>query len=89
MGRWISDDGLFYWDGAAWRPLGASAQPGAPPPMVGPVYGPPAAPRGRSPWPAILIGCGFIGVVLILLVIVFVVFAFNSAASARVTRTTT
>ena len=26
QGRWISDDGLQYWDGAAWRPLGAQAQ---------------------------------------------------------------
>ena len=25
LGRWISDDGHQYWDGAAWRPLGAQA----------------------------------------------------------------
>ncbi len=25
QGRWISDDGLQYWDGTAWRPLGAQA----------------------------------------------------------------
>jgi len=25
LGRWISDDGLFYWDGAAWRPIGVQA----------------------------------------------------------------
>jgi hypothetical protein len=25
QGRWISDDGLQYWDGTAWRPLGAVA----------------------------------------------------------------
>jgi hypothetical protein len=23
QGRWISDDGLQYWDGTAWRPLRA------------------------------------------------------------------
>ena len=28
QGRWISDDGLQYWDGTAWRPTGAQA--GAP-----------------------------------------------------------
>jgi hypothetical protein len=25
QGRWISDDGLQYWDGTAWRPLGVRA----------------------------------------------------------------
>jgi hypothetical protein len=25
QGRWISDDGLQYWDGTAWRPLGVQA----------------------------------------------------------------
>lgn len=27
QGRWISDDGLQYWDGTAWRPIGAQAAP--------------------------------------------------------------
>ncbi|MDQ6879900.1 MAG: hypothetical protein M3082_19810 [Candidatus Dormibacteraeota bacterium] len=56
QGRWISDDGLSYWDGTAWRPLGG--QPGAWPP-------PPAG--GRSPWPAILIGCGITLLVVLVL----------------------
>jgi hypothetical protein len=25
QGRWISDDGLSYWDGTAWRPTGIQA----------------------------------------------------------------
>ena len=25
QGRWVSDDGLQYWDGTAWRPLGVQA----------------------------------------------------------------
>ena len=51
-GRWISDDGLQYWDGAAWRPLGAQA-------------------AARKSWavPALLIGCGFALVVLLVVVI--------------------
>jgi hypothetical protein len=60
QGRWISDDGLSYWDGAAWRPLGG--QPG--------VAFPPPAAAGRSPWPAILIGCGIALVVVLVLGIV-------------------
>ena len=60
QGRWISDDGLSYWDGAAWRPIGGP--PGAAYPM-------PAA-TGKSPWPAILIGCGIALVVVLVLGIV-------------------
>ena len=52
QGRWISDDGSQYWDGAAWRPTGA-----------------PPARRGVSALPAVLIGCGFALVVVIVLVI--------------------
>jgi hypothetical protein len=62
QGRWISDDGLSYWDGAAWRPLAGG------PPIAG-GYPPPAA-RGKSPWPAILIGCGIALVVILVLGIV-------------------
>jgi hypothetical protein len=29
QGRWISDDGLQYWDGTAWRPLGVRPGGGA------------------------------------------------------------
>jgi hypothetical protein len=68
QGRWISDDGLSYWDGAAWRPLGS--QPAAwQEPAAGGVYPPPAA-RGKSPWPAILIGCGIALIVVLVLGIV-------------------
>jgi hypothetical protein len=66
QGRWISDDGLSYWDGATWRPLGG--QP-APAPIPGGAYIPPPK-VGRSPWPAILIGCGIALVVVIVLGIV-------------------
>jgi hypothetical protein len=62
QGRWISDDGQSYWDGAAWRPLAGV-------PAAGAAYLPPAA-GGKSPWPAILIGCGAVLLVVIVLVIV-------------------
>lgn len=52
QGRWISDDGLQYWDGTAWRPIGAAP-----------------AKRGVSAMPAVMIGCGFALVVLLVLVI--------------------
>ena len=53
-GTWISDDGLQYWDGTAWRPIGR----------------PPAQARaGVSALPAVLVGCGFALVVVIVLVI--------------------
>ena len=64
QGRWISDDGRSYWDGAAWRPLG-----GQPPAWQGPAPGAPPT-TGKSPWPAILIGCGIAIVVVIVLGIV-------------------
>ena len=69
QGRWISDDGLSYWDGAAWRPLGGQ-------PYAGGVYPAPPA-RGKSAWPAILIGCG-IALVVVLVLGIAVVFAFIS-----------
>ena len=53
QGRWISDDGLQYWDGTAWRPTWQ------PPPKRG----------GVSALPAVLIGCGFALVVVIVLAI--------------------
>jgi hypothetical protein len=62
QGRWISDDGLNFWDGAAWRPLGGM-------PATAAAYQPPAA-RGKSPWPAIVIGCAIAFVVVIVLGIV-------------------
>jgi hypothetical protein len=62
QGRWISDDGLSYWDGAAWRPVG-----GQPAPAGG--YAPPPAAR-KSAWPACLIGCGIALLVVIVLGIV-------------------
>jgi hypothetical protein len=68
QGRWISDDGLSYWDGAAWRPLGGQQAP-----AIG--YVPPPAASGKSAWPAILIGCGIALLVVIVLGIVGV-FAF-------------
>ena len=50
QGRWISDDGLQYWDGAAWKPTTA------------------VSPRaGISPLPAVLIGCGFALVIVLVL----------------------
>jgi ABC-type uncharacterized transport system permease subunit len=61
QGRWISDDGLQYWDGAAWRPLGAQPT------------------RKSSAVPAVLIGCGFVLVVVLVVVIGLTVLAFNSS----------
>ena len=52
-GRWISDDGLFYWDGNAWRPAGMEAP----------------ARRGPSVAQPILIGAGFVLVIVLVLVI--------------------
>lgn len=52
QGRWISDDGLQYWDGVAWRPIGQ-----------------PPARGGVSALPAVLIGCGFALVVVIVLIV--------------------
>jgi hypothetical protein len=66
QGRWISDDGLQYWDGTAWRPIGAQA---------------PA--RKSSALPAVLIGCGFAFVVVLVLFIGFVVLVFNNADFQR------
>jgi hypothetical protein len=62
QGRWISDDGLSYWDGAAWRPLGGQ-------PAAGAAYSAPPG-RAKSPWPAILIGCGIALLVVVVLGIV-------------------
>jgi hypothetical protein len=67
QGRWISDDGLSYWDGAAWRPLGT--QPAA---WQGSAGVPPAT-VGKSAWPGILIGCGIALVVVLVLGIVGVI----------------
>jgi hypothetical protein len=75
QGRWISDDGLSYWDGATWRPLG-----GQPVPAAG--YAPPVA-KGKSPWPAILIGCGVALVVVLVLGIVGVFALISSSDFQR------
>ncbi len=61
QGRWISDDGLSYWDGTAWRPTGVQV-----------------APQRRSPWPAILIGCAFAAVVLVVLAVAGIVLVFSN-----------
>ena len=62
QGRWISDDGLQYWDGTAWRPVGVQAAPK----------------RGISALPAVLIGCGFALVIVLVIGIGLTVFALNS-----------
>lgn len=59
-GRWISDDGLQYWDGTAWRPTGQVRA------------------TGVSALPAVLIGCGFALIIVIVLGIGGVVI-FNSS----------
>jgi hypothetical protein len=71
LGRWISDDGLQYWDGTAWRPL--AAQAGAPP----------GAPAGRSALPAILIGCGAALIAAIIIGILIVVVLINNPEFKR------
>jgi hypothetical protein len=63
QGRWISDDGLQYWDGAAWRPM----------------WQQPQARSGVSALPAVLIGCGFALVVVIVLLIGGVILVNSSA----------
>ena len=68
QGRWISDDGLQYWDGTAWRPIGMQPAP---------------ARSGISALPAVLIGCGFALVIVIVLAIGLTVFALNSADFQR------
>ena len=52
-GRWISDDGLFYWDGTAWRPVAAQVAPRRSPSVAQPI----------------LIGAGFVLVIIVVLVI--------------------
>jgi len=66
-GRWISDDGLQYWDGNAWRPVGAQAQ----------------GRRGISAVPSILIGCGFALVIVLVLGIGLTVLVFNNSDVQR------
>jgi hypothetical protein len=66
QGRWVSDDGLQYWDGSAWRPLGAQA-----------------AVRTRSAVPAVLIGCGFALVIVVVLLIAVGVFVVSNADFQR------
>jgi hypothetical protein len=66
QGRWISDDGLSYWDGTAWRPTGVQV-----------------AVQQRSAWPAILIGCAFVAVVLVVLAVGGVVLLFSNADVQR------
>lgn len=66
QGRWISDDGLQYWDGTAWRPTGIQAAP----------------PRG-SAVPAVLLGCGFALVIVLVLAIGLTVFLVNNADFQR------
>jgi hypothetical protein len=54
-GRWISDDGGSWWDGAAWRPVaGAFAMP--------------IAARRRSPWMWVGIGCLSLFLLVVLVV---------------------
>jgi hypothetical protein len=72
QGRWISDDGLFYWDGATWRPLGVQGSPVPAP------YGA-QAPRKRAVWPMVLIGCAFVALVVLVIGIAFTVFVFSNA----------
>jgi hypothetical protein len=62
QGRWVSDDGLQYWDGNAWQPVSGQAP----------------ARRGISALPAVLIGCGFALVIAIVLVIGVAVYALNN-----------
>jgi hypothetical protein len=62
QGRWISDDGLQWWDGSSWQPIGVQVP----------------ARRGISALPAVLIGCGFALVIVIVLVVGGFVFAFNN-----------
>lgn len=51
QGRWISDDGRSYWDGAAWKPLQSSPAPayGQQPPAPGYGQQPPAPGYGQQP----------------------------------------
>ena len=53
QGRWISDDGMQYWDGTSWRPVGAVMP----------------APQRSFALPAVLIGCGFALLIVIVLII--------------------
>jgi hypothetical protein len=78
-GRWISDDGRFFWDGASWRPLAPAPQQAmAPPPASSYGYAAPPAPQGRSPWPGILIGCGIAAAMVLVLLIIGSVLMVNS-----------
>lgn len=68
QGRWVSDDGRLWWDGAAWRPLGA-----------GPAL---RAERG-SPVPYYIgMGCALVLLVLVLMAVCTTVIAQHSGLSA-------
>lgn len=72
QGRWISDDGLTYWDGAAWRPIASQ-------PPVGYAQPPPR----KSALPACLIGCGIALLVVILIGVVGFLAIVNNADFQR------
>ena len=52
MGRQLSEDGLWWWDGTRWQPTGVAAPPSH---------------RGGSPWPWVAAGCGAAILVVVIL----------------------
>jgi hypothetical protein len=81
-GRWISDDGLSYWDGGTWRPIAQPPQPGMVPAPAGAYYYPQAQ-RSRSPWTGIVVGCGLALVLLLAVGITGTVIVFNNSDFQR------
>ena len=82
QGRWISDDGLQYWDGTTWRPIGIQAPArrrniALPAVLIGCGFG------LISAVPSILIGCGFALVIVLVLGIGLTVLVFNNSDVQR------
>ena len=67
QGRWYSDDGLYYWDGMAWRPAGAQT----------------AGARKPSIVPPLLLGIGFAVVLVLVVGIVGLVLMFSNPEIQR------
>jgi hypothetical protein len=59
QGRWISDDGRYYWNGTAWQSFS-----GQPQPFIQPFNLPPPA-EGSAPWPVVLVGLAVVVIVVV------------------------
>ena len=59
QGRWISDDGRYYWTGIGWQSFSGHPQPFIEPFNLSPPAG------GSTPWPVVLVGVAIVVIVVI------------------------